>query len=61
MPLFRCDAVVMKKDQLRFKRGKGFVMHYNREQCTRAAEEGGLCWQHRKLVAQGGMVFRWTR
>ncbi len=58
MPLFRCEAVVEHRDQLRFKKGKGFRMHFNKERCKKAAAEGGLCRQHQKVQNSGAYVRR---
>ena len=44
----RCSAHVYKRDEYRYTGGgsSGFTMHYSKEQCSRKAVEGGLCWQH---------------
>lgn len=53
MPLFRCEAVVWKPEQMRIVPGKGFRRHHIFTQCARPAGEGGLCWQHAKQAATG--------
>ena len=46
----RCDAIVLKRDQLRLSRGRGFKMHYSKEQCSREATVDGMCTQHSKMA-----------
>lgn len=60
----RCDAVVYRRDTYRVcRRGKRkFAMHYQRGQCSRTAEEGGIfCRQHGDIAASGAGMERWTR
>jgi hypothetical protein len=45
----RCTAQVCRKDTFRVSRGKGFMMHYNRGQCSRKASIGNRCSQHSKM------------
>lgn len=53
-PKMKCDAIILKRDQLRIGRGHGFKMHYRKEQCSREATTDGLCTQHAKM---GGWKF----
>lgn len=48
----RCQIAVYKRDTYRRTgRGRfGFSMHYNKEQCARAAVENGVCRQHLKCA-----------
>lgn len=52
----RCQAVIYKRDTHRYTgRGRsGFQMHYDKEQCSRAAKTGDLCGQHAKWEERGG-------
>jgi len=62
----RCQAEIYVRDTYRVARGTkaGFRMHYNREQCRRAAADGAslsgadLCAQHRRIEDEGQVVFR---
>jgi hypothetical protein len=51
----RCQVAVYKRDTYRRTgRGQsGFEMHYNREQCSRAATEGDCCRQHADMEKRG--------
>lgn len=40
-----CVATVWKRDCLR-RTGRGYEMHYKKEQCRRAATHDNRCWQH---------------
>ncbi len=60
----RCDAVVYRRDTYRVARRDKtkFAMHYQRGQCSRRAEEGGIfCRQHGDIAASGAGMERWTR
>lgn len=58
MAKLRCQAVIYVRDTYRRTgRGRsGFEMHYNRQQCSRAAREGGLCYQHAAQAVSGRSV-----
>lgn len=44
----QCVAVVYVRDTYRNARGRGFQMHYNRQQCSRKVKAGDFCWQHQE-------------
>jgi hypothetical protein len=46
----QCCAAVYVRDQLRHRKGRGFVMHYDRRQCLRVATAGPYCRQHAKVA-----------
>jgi hypothetical protein len=54
----RCNARVLKRDTWRVGKGGKTRMHYDKCQCTRAANlETGLCTQHERA----GYVILWDR
>lgn len=57
----RCQIAVYKRDTYRYtgRTKSGFRMHYNREQCARAAIEGrDCCAQHAAMIDGGRSLVR---
>ena len=43
----QCSAMIYVRDTYRYCGGRQqFRLHYRRQQCSRRATCGGLCWQH---------------
>lgn len=47
-----CKALVVKRGELRNRRGHGFYRHYWRRACLRPAKDNGYCWQHQKQAKE---------
>jgi len=45
----QCQAIVLKKGEIRLRRGYGFYRSYRKAQCKRNAVCNGLCAQHAKM------------